>query len=206
MDFILSILPNKEIFFAGLFDAEGNINLEDKCIKWACQDKKKVEVYKKHLSKENLFDRYDGSCLISINIKKFDKLIFPYIKHNQKKDDFNLLMKRKAKLNKRFKKMLRKISDMEGARTTEIAKALKRVKIYAQVRVLEELGYISKRDHPTRLYLTKKGQEELNIGGKDKNDNKHPMFLAVGNHSHITGKNLKQEEQKVKNQKKLWTT
>ena len=60
LDKVLNLIPNKYIFFAGLFDAEGNVFLEDGCLRWSCLDQEKVEIYKKHLKELNLFDRYDG--------------------------------------------------------------------------------------------------------------------------------------------------
>ena len=49
LDIFLNMLPNKNIFFAGLFDAEGNVFIEDNCFRWACKNLEKVDIYKNTL-------------------------------------------------------------------------------------------------------------------------------------------------------------
>jgi len=104
-----------------------------------------------------LFDRYDGTCLICKDYKLFDKLVFPYLKQNNKINDFHLIMKREANLPLKFLNILKIVKKCNGQRITEISKALKRVKIYAQIGVLEDLGYVEKREYPKKVFITQKG-------------------------------------------------
>ncbi len=182
LDVVLSLLPQREIFFAGLFDAEGNVNIQNHCLKWACMDSTKIPIYEKYLKEWDLFDRYDGCCLITRNILAFDKFIFPYIKHSQKRKDFDFMLFRNNLLPLCFKKVLILVGKLEGSTQNELAKALNRDKIYAQLRILELHGYIEKRGYPYKVFLTIKGLKELESGGKDiNNDHTNPLSSAAVN-------------------------
>ena len=76
----LNAIKNKGPFFAGLFDAEGNVSLYNKSFRWACKNKELINLYSKQLKELNLYDSYDGNCLISHNKKEFYNIIFPYLK------------------------------------------------------------------------------------------------------------------------------
>src|SRR3989344_7753687 len=108
---VISLLPNKNIFFAGLFDAEGNVFLEDSCFRWSCLDEEKVKIYIKHLKELNLFDRYDGCNLISYNKEIFTKEILPYLKHSAKINKSNLVCYKTGKLENRFLEILNLIKN-----------------------------------------------------------------------------------------------
>ncbi len=161
LDTLLSMIPNKAVFFAGLFDAEGNIKMEDGCVRWACMNQSQVEIYKKHLLSLGLFDRYDGSCLISSNLDNFDKLVFPYLRHPDKINNFHLIRARKSILPLRFRNILSEIKKSPGVLKKDLAKALNRVKLSSQVKLLQNLGYVTIETYPHRVYLTKKGEKEL---------------------------------------------
>ncbi len=78
LDEFLSSLPSRNFFFAGLFDAEGNIFLEDVCVRWACIEKKMLSILIKHFKEEGIFKRYDGYSVVSYNLTYFeDKTLFP---------------------------------------------------------------------------------------------------------------------------------
>lgn len=162
LDEILEIIP-KDIFFAGLFDAEGNVCFEDKCFRWSCKDKKKIKIYIKHLRELNLFDRFDGVNLITSNAKNFSEKILTYMKHPQKVNDASLLIYGKGKLNNRFKNILEYIKNNPGKPRKEIAKALKRVKLYSQIKFLKDFGYIEVRGYPGEVFTKPKGLNELRI-------------------------------------------
>lgn len=160
LDEFLDIIPNKNAFFAGLFDAEGNVSLEDNCFRWSCKDKEKVKIYIKHLKKANLFRRYDGGNLVCYNKKDFSELIFPYLKHPLKINDTKLVCFYRGKLNKRFLNIINVVKENNGSDLKKLAKALKRVKIHAQIKVLERLGYVQSQGYPKRIYITQKGLAE----------------------------------------------
>ena len=67
----LELSNYKEAFFAGLFDAEGNVSLYNKSFRWACKNKDLVKIYTQYLKKLGLYNKYDGCCLIS-----YDKNLF----------------------------------------------------------------------------------------------------------------------------------
>lgn len=168
LDTLLSLLPNKSIFFAGLFDAEGNVKMEDGCVRWACMNQSQIEIYKKHLLSLGLFERYDGSCLISSNLDNFDKLIFPYLRHPDKINNFHLIRGRKGVLPLRFRNILSEIEKSPGILKKDLAKALNRVKLSSQVKLLQNLGYITIKAYPHMIYLTEKGKKELNMEAREK--------------------------------------
>ena len=80
----LGSIKNKYPFFAGLFDAEGNVSLYNKSLRWACKNEELIKIYSKYLKEIGLYDKYDGCCLISYNKETFYKKIFRYLKHSNK--------------------------------------------------------------------------------------------------------------------------
>lgn len=121
LDNFLELIPNKNIFFAGLFDAEGNVFLEGQCFRWSCKNKINIEIFKKHLKKMNLFRRFDGANLVTYNKELFAKEILPFIKHPIRINDANLVCFKRGFLNKRFKKILKFIGKNPGKSAKEIA-------------------------------------------------------------------------------------
>ena len=166
LDEFLLHIQHKNAFFAGLFDAEGNVSLEDSCFRWACKNKINIEIYKKHLTSMGLFKRYDGSSLVTYNKNYFIKNIFPYIKHKQKINRINLLFFDKGYLEDRFKKLLICINDSPGKELKEIAHIAKKKKVYAQCKFLCKKGYIKTEGYPMKLYVTKKGLNEIGREGQ----------------------------------------
>ena len=167
LDEFISCIPNKYAFFAGLFDAEGNVFLEDRCVRWSCKNPRNVRIFASHLKKLDLFKRYDGSNLVCYNVKKFGKYILPYLKHPQKINDLDLILNKRGSLNKRFLTVLEAVDGAPGISTQDLSKALKKVKVYSQIRFLEGLNLVRKEDYPKMLYITKNGSEALLRGGKD---------------------------------------
>ncbi|MBU2639505.1 MAG: hypothetical protein KKG75_02225 [Nanoarchaeota archaeon] len=64
----------------------------------------------------------------------------------------------------KFKEDIPKIKEHEGSNNKDIAKVLKRVKMYSQLKFLENFGYIYKKDYPHKNYITMKGLRELQRG------------------------------------------
>lgn len=165
---LMELLPHKNIFFTGLFDAEGNVFLEDGCFRWACKNVYLTNIYIKYLKKMNLFKRYDGSNLVCNNSNDFSILILPYLKHPKKINDARLICFGKGKLNNKFISVLNAIRENNGYQMTKIAKALKKVKVYAQIRFLQRLNYVQCQGYPKKVFITEKGMAALSHGGKDK--------------------------------------
>ncbi|MBU0962919.1 MAG: hypothetical protein KKD48_03365 [Nanoarchaeota archaeon] len=161
LDKILTYFPNPYIFFAGLFDAEGNVFLEDSCFRWACLDKEKVSIYKKHLKKLNLFKRYDGCNLVTYNKNTFSKEILPHIKHPDKINKTNLICYSCGKLEDRFLEILKLIKNNPSITNKKLSKVLKRTKRYSQTMFLKKLGYIKSENYPKQLFITPKGLDEI---------------------------------------------
>ena len=70
-------------------------------------------------------------------------------------------------LNERFKNILKLVQDNPGKTSKEIAKALKIVKVYSQLKFLEYLELIRIEDYPRKMFITNKGVAALSHGGKD---------------------------------------
>ncbi|MBI3036271.1 hypothetical protein HYY73_00725 [Candidatus Woesearchaeota archaeon] len=167
LDEFLNLMPNKAVVFAGLFDAEGNILLEDKCFRWACKDKVKIEIYKKHLFEMGLYRRFDGGNLVGYDLNKFRSLVFPHLRHPKKINACNLLFFKQGNLEDRFMRILEFIQARPGQTNREVAKALKRAKRSSQLKFLEYLDLIKMTDYPKRMFITEKGLASLSQGGKD---------------------------------------
>lgn len=177
----LELVPNRNAFFAGLFDAEGNVFLEDRCFRWACKDTRKVEIYSGHLTQMGLFRRYDGSNLVCYNKYDFGRSILPYLKHPQKINDTRLVCFGKGKLNERFLNILNTVKANNGSEIKILAKALKRVKLHAQVKVLERLGYVESIGYPKKIYITSRGLAERKSQEGRKHDNSDSLLSVAVN-------------------------
>lgn len=180
LSYVLERLPHKEIFFAGLFDAEGNVSLKDELFRWACKNKRNKELFIRELKKMNLFHRYDGGNIVCTDKTLFVKII-PYIHHPEKRERIRLIYKGRGKLPKNFLKVLHYVSGKPGKTNKEIAQALKRAKRSSQLRFLKNKGFIVRKGYPYQHYITSKGVAALRHGGKDQNDHTSPLFLAVAN-------------------------
>lgn len=167
LDKFLDLIPNKNIFFAGLFDAEGNVSLEDKCFRWSSKNETNIRIFTKHLTEMELFDRFDGCNLVAYNKELFLEKILPFIKHPDKINAVNIVCFKQGVLPKRFLRILCLIKNNPGKTAKEIAKALKRVKVSSQLNVLEDNDYIYKKEYPNKMYITDKGVASFSHGGKD---------------------------------------
>lgn len=166
LDKFLSILPNKELFFAGLFDAEGNVSLEDRYFRWSCKNMEEVEIYKKHLLELGLFRRYDGASLITDNRKMFLSKIYPNIKNKAKINRIRLLFFNSGYLENRFKSLLIGINDNPGKTVAELNKMFRKIKLWPQLKFLHDCGYLKREGYPMRLYITEKGLRETGREGR----------------------------------------
>ncbi|MBC8500615.1 MAG: hypothetical protein ISS25_00935 [Nanoarchaeota archaeon] len=167
LDEFLNLIPNRNVFFAGLFDAEGNVFLEDHCFRWSCKDQINIKIFSSYLKETGLFHRFDGSNIVTYNKEVFSKSILPFIRHPVKINDSQFICFKKGILNERFKEILRVINNNPGKKANEIAKALKKVKLFAQLRFLEDNNYIHRKSYPHKIYITNKGVASLSHGGKD---------------------------------------
>jgi hypothetical protein len=156
----LQKINQPEIFFAGLFDAEGNVSLYNKSFRFACKDKKRIQIYSKFLRKLELFERYDGNCLITYNKKNFYNKIFPYLKH-QKKIDLTRFLVEGSPLPQDYRGILRFIKTNPNLSSKDLAKALKKSKIYSELKLLNNFGFISAEGYPARWVITNKSLKEL---------------------------------------------
>ena len=102
-----------------------------------------------------LFNRYDGSNFVTSNQKVFSKLILPYLIHPKKINNVNLICFGKGNLEQRFLQILKVIENNPGITNKELAKALKKKKVYAQLRVLEKLGYVYSENYPKQVFIVK---------------------------------------------------
>ncbi len=164
LDKILNRLPNRYIFFAGLFDAEGNVSLEGSSFRWSCLNKEKVKIYIDHLKELNLFKRYDGCNLVSYDREVFAKKILPYLKHPDKINKAKLICHGIGKLEKKFIQLLYIIKNNQGITNKALTKVLKGGKKYAQIKFLERLGCIRMINYPKQILITEKGLDELQGG------------------------------------------
>lgn len=163
---VLKFLQNKNVFFAGLFDAEGNIFFEDGDFRWSCKNLRDVEIYKKYLRRLDLFKRYDGSNLVTNSIVTFVKLILPYLKHKNKINGCRLLVFGKGYLDKKFRRILTIIKANENGSVSELGKIANRKRLWSQIRFLENYKYITSQGYPKRVFITSKGLTELGREGQ----------------------------------------
>ncbi|MBI2233190.1 MAG: hypothetical protein HYU56_04680 [Candidatus Aenigmarchaeota archaeon] len=162
----LDLITNKNIFFAGLFDAEGNVSLEDKYFRWACKNGKRIEIYKKHLKQMNMFRRYDGASLITDNRQVFLEKIYPYLKHQKKINRINLLFHNFGHLEHDFIKILETINSNPGIIISDLNKKLNKKKMWPKIKFLIDTGHVEKEGYPMKLYVTKKGLTESRREGQ----------------------------------------
>ena len=154
--FLLGIL-NQGAFFAGLFDAEGNVSFYNKSFRWACKNMPLVEIYSSFLKKLNLFSGYDGGCITCYNLDSFYREIFPYLKHPIKIGNTSFLCKGdKKNIPLEFKTLLVFIKNNPHKTQKEISKALKKSKVYSELKILKDFGFIFSNNYPLRFELNKK--------------------------------------------------
>tara|TARA_Y100000310_G_scaffold107739_1_gene106162 strand:- start:1495 stop:2871 length:1377 start_codon:yes stop_codon:yes gene_type:complete len=152
-----TLIKNEHVIFAGLFDAEGNIFLEDQCYRWSCKNDNLLPIYIHRLRKLRLFRRYDGFNMVGYNKEVFYEKVFPYLQHPKKINNFNIIYNYKGDLERRFEEILNKVYQVPGSTNKQIAKSLKKVKVSSQLKVLERMNLIKKYEYPHKNYITKKG-------------------------------------------------
>ncbi len=156
----LTLNKHNEAFFAGLFDAEGNVSLHNKSFRWACKNLKLVKIYSKFLKNMKLFNRYDGDCLISYNRLEFFDKILPHMRHNPKMD-LTKFMINGHPLPPEYLLILEYLRNNPKSSQKLIAKALKKTKIYSELKLLDNFGFISSSGHPLEFKITPKGLNKL---------------------------------------------
>jgi hypothetical protein len=144
-----------------LFYAEGNVSLYNKSLRWACKDERLIEIYSKFLKQLNLYDRYDGGCLISYNKKKFYEKIFPHLKHSKKINITKPLCIGEGTLPGSHSKVLNYLNSHPEKSAKDISKGLKKSKVYSELQMLSKLNYIIKESYPVKHSITSKGMKLL---------------------------------------------
>ena len=120
-----------------------------------------VKIYKKHLSEMGLFDRYDGSSLISYNLKEFEKKILPRIIHSEKISLANFMLNGCGKPPKNYLEILIYINLNPSKTAKELSKALKKNKSYSELKILKDFGFISSKGYPFKYEISPKGLSSL---------------------------------------------
>jgi len=146
------------IFFSGLFDAEGNVSLYNKSFRWACKNRDLVKIYSKFLGKLDLYNNYDGGCLVSYNKKTFYENILPYLRHKKKINHALFLCSGQGKIPFELKQVLSYIKKNPLKTQKEIAKALKKSKVYSELGLLKEFGFILAEGYPLKFKLNNKNK------------------------------------------------
>ncbi|MEK6878765.1 MAG: hypothetical protein AABY22_04120, partial [Nanoarchaeota archaeon] len=142
-------------------------SIYNKSFRWACKNKDLIKIYSKFLSDIDLYDSYDGSSLVSYNKEEFYNNILPYLKHGKKINLTKLLCKGKGILPSEYCIILNYIKNNPNSNSIDIAKALKKIKLYSELKLLSDFGYISYKDYPYEFKITSKGIKSL--GGQNYN-------------------------------------
>lgn len=148
-------------FFAGLFDAEGNVSLYNRSFRIACKNMRNIEIYKKYLKFLKLNCNYDGNCLIIYNLKQFADTIMPYMKHEEKVELANFLCFGKGIIPEDYDRVLKYIKNHPNLTSKDIAKALNKPKIYSELRLLEKFNFIRHEGYPFRYEFNNLGDIKL---------------------------------------------
>ena len=158
---------NKNAFFAGLFDAEGNVSLCNKSFRWACCNKELIAIYKKILKEEGFKNKYDGSSIVCYDQDSFLKRIYPYLKHSDKINKTKLLCNIGGELLNEHKNILKYLRKYPNSSQKQIAKALKKNKVYSKLRILKDFNLIAEEGYPPK-YTAK---EQKSPGEQNHNTN-----------------------------------
>lgn len=152
---------NSYAFFAGLFDAEGNVSLYNKSFRWACKHNVLIPIYKNFLTKVDLYHSYDGKCLISYNKEVFYKKILPFMKHTDKINLVQLMCTGDGHLPREYCEILLYMRNHPNKTAKEIAKALKKNKVYSELGILNDFGFVSRESYPYVHRMTPKGLKSI---------------------------------------------
>jgi len=108
-----------------------------------------------------LNNRYDGNCIIIYDKKQFYNKIFPYLRHKSKINLARLMCKGKGILLKNHLNILKCIKECPDKTSKEVSKALKKVKVYSELQLLSDFGYLTYNDYPYKFKITNKGLKSL---------------------------------------------
>ena len=158
---ILTSEKSKYSFFAGLFDAEGNVSLYNKSFRWACKNENLIKIYTEIMKGINLYSRYDGSSIVSYNSEKFYNKILPFLKHSEKINNTNFLYNGAGRLPKGFGEILNYINKNPKLSAKDIAEGLKKNKVYSELKLLNDFGFIKPSNYPKEFDITTKGLKSL---------------------------------------------
>lgn len=143
---------NLDSFFAGLFDAEGNVSLYNRSIRLACKDKEKVRIYTKFLEKEGFSIKYDGGCMVIYNLNLFFDKVYLYIIHSKRKKLLQFLCTGKGEMPITFQEVIDYIIKHPNCTQKEIAKALKKTKVFQELKLLCDFEYLCHKGYPFRYF------------------------------------------------------
>ena len=160
LDELLSLIDPRP-FFAGLFDAEGNVSLYNKSFRLACKNTELVQIYRKYLKKLNLYSRYEGNCLVTYNLRDFSELILPFMKHLEKINLSYFMLEGRGPIPGEYLDILHFLKNNPLQTNKEIAKALKKVKVYSELKILSNFDFISGKGYPFKFEITSKGLKSL---------------------------------------------
>jgi len=141
-----------ESFFAGLFDAEGNVSIYNRSFRIACKDAEKVKVYADYLNKMGFKTKYDGGCIVLYDLSLFYKKIYPFMKHPEKIRNTHFLCTGKGDMPLDFSQILIFVENNQNCTQKEIAKALKKTKVSQELKLLCDFEYLSHKDYPFRYF------------------------------------------------------
>lgn len=161
LDYFLKSINDKNVFFAGLFDAEGNVSLYNNSFRWACKNPEMLNIHSKYLEEIGLMNKYDGSSLVTYNRDVFSSEILPYLKNKDKINLTYFLCEGRGVPPKEYIDVLSQIFCKPGHTQKQISKGLKRSKVYSELRKLKEFGFISYEGYPHNFRITLKGRKLL---------------------------------------------
>ena len=151
---------NKKAFFAGLFDAEGNVSFYNRSFRWACKDKELVRIYSGYLKKLKLFDGYDGGNLLAYNREAFESII-PFMKHSLKRLHARFLVDGSGEIPNSLLELIVTVDNFPGISQKGLAKALKKSKVYSELKLLRNFGFVKISNYPYKYWITNKSRNYL---------------------------------------------
>ena len=140
----------KGAFLAGFFDAEGNVNKLDINLRFSQKKEENVRILQTLLQNEGYHIRYDG-CNVLIgykqkyrdDLKLFEKQIFPFLKHSQKKRQTKELQEGYL-VRKSYKPILKIIKENPRISQKQVATKINRVKCHRKLIALLNAGFITR--------------------------------------------------------------
>jgi len=161
-------LYEKGAFFAGFFDAEGNVNKLGKNLRFSQKSENKVEIIISLLNKEGYHTYYDGSNICIAYHKEnrksdfnlFEKQILPFIKHIEKKKESSELLSGYL-VRDCYKPIVKIISKNPGIDNNGLFKITKRKRNQRQLTALTDANFVSRNrkkiDESFKYYVSEKG-------------------------------------------------